>query len=118
MKLTTRNSTDLAQAAEVIATLDPKRKWRIEVTEDRKKRSSEQNRLLWAVYTAIANATGHTPEEVHEICKSMFLPPRVVAIAGKEVTIPPTTTDKDVPEFCEYVERVQSWAVTELGVQP
>ena len=117
MKLQTMSPRDLEQAVQIVQTLDPTRRWRIEITELRAKRSTSQNRLLWAVYTAIANATGHTPEEVHEAMKAMFLPPRVVQIAGKEVTIPPTTTESDTREFSDYVERVQAFAQSQLGVQ-
>jgi hypothetical protein len=118
MKLDVRTPRDIAQAAEIIATLPAEKRWQIEVKEWRGKRTSAQNRLLWVVYTAIAKATGHTPEEVHEAMKAKFLPPRVVKIGGEEVEIPPTTTATDVPEFSEYVERVVSFAATELGVNP
>lgn len=116
MKLTTRNEADLQRAAEAIATLPPKRHWRIEVSEFRK-RSGPQNRLLWAIYTAIANATGHTPEEIHEAMKAKFLPPKVIELAGSEVTVSGSTAEQDVMAFSEYVERVQSFAASELGVQ-
>lgn len=117
MRFDVRKPEDLQRAAEVIATLPSNKKWQIEVKEWRGKRTNAQNRLLWAIYTAIANATGHTPEEVHDAMKAKFLPPRVISLGGEEVTIPPTTTATDVPEFSEYVERVQSFAATELGVQ-
>lgn len=116
MKFTTYNATDLKRAAEVVATLDPKKRWRVEIVPLKAKRSSPQNRLLWAIYTGIANATGHTPEEVHEACKAMFLPPKTIELAGKELTVPGSTAEQDVPAFSEYVERVQSWAANDLGV--
>lgn len=118
MKFTTRHANDLKQAVEIVSTLDPTRKWTIEITEAKKKRSGDQNRLLWAIYTAIANATGHTPEEIHEACKAMFLPPETIKVGAREVVVSGSTTKRDVSEFSDYVERVQSWAQNELGVQP
>lgn len=118
MRLDVRKPADLERAAQMIATLPPNKKWQIEVKEWRGKRTNAQNRLLWVIYTAIAKATGHTPEEVHEAMKAKFLPPRVIELAGEPVTIPPSTTATDVPEFSEYVERVVSFAATELGVNP
>lgn len=117
MKVTTRGARDLEQAAEMISTLDPKRKWRIEVSEFRIKRTNPQNRLLWAIYTGIANMTGHTPEEVHEACKAMFLPPKTIDLGEKELQVPGSSAELDVAAFSDYVERVQSWAATELGVR-
>jgi len=118
VRLDVRKPADLARAAEVIATLPANKKWQIEVKEWRGKRTNSQNALLWVIYTAIAKATGHTPEEVHEAMKAKFLPPRVISLGSEEVTIPPSTTATDVPEFSEYVERVVSFAATELGVNP
>jgi hypothetical protein len=107
MKMTARTSSDLQRAAEIISTL-PEGRYEIEVVKRRVKRSGAQNRLLWAIYTAIADATGHTPEEVHEACKAKFLPP--------EVLVSGSTAKRDVAEFSDYVERVQSWAQNDLGV--
>lgn len=117
MKVTARTPADLQRAAEMIATL-PAGKWEIEVVRRREKRSGAQNRLLWAIYTAIADATGHTPEEIHEACKAMFLPPEVVKLGEREVLVSGSTAKRDVPEFSDYVERVQAWAQNEMGVQP
>jgi hypothetical protein len=112
-----RNARELATAAEVVSTLDPSRRWVVEIREQRSKRTGPQNRLLWAIYTAIADATGYTPEEVHEAMKAKFLPPRAVALGKEEVEVPGSTAVLEVPEFSEYVERVQAFAATELGVQ-
>lgn len=116
MKLTARTPADLQRAAEMIATL-PAGKWEIEVVRRREKRSGAQNRLLWAIYTAIADATGHTPEEIHDYCKRRFLPPRVIALGEAEIEVPASTAVQDVPAFSDYVERVQAFASNELGVQ-
>lgn len=116
MRLTARSATDLARAAEIIATLPAKKTWHIEVSEFRHKRTDAQNRLLWLVYTGVATATGHTPEEIHEACKAMFLPQKVLAIGEKSVTVSGSTAEQDIPAFSEYVERVRAWASNELGV--
>jgi hypothetical protein len=116
VKVTARTPADLQRAAEMIATL-PAGKWEIEVVRRREKRSGQQNRLLWAIYTAIADATGHTPEEIHDYFKHKFLPPRVIELGGEAVEVPGSTAIQDVPAFSEYVERVQAFAASELGVQ-
>lgn len=113
--MTARTPADLKRAAEIITTL-PNGRWEIEVVRQRARRSGDQNRLLWAIYTGIADATGHTPEEVHEAMKALFLPPRTIALRDKQITAPGSTAVLDVAEFSDYVERVQAWARTELGV--
>jgi hypothetical protein len=109
------NERDLRQVAEIITTL-PNGQWDIEVRRRRAKRSNEQNALLWAVYTAIASATGHTPEEIHEACKAMFLPPEVLKLGKREVTVSGSTAQRNVEEFSEYVTQVMAWASSEFGV--
>jgi hypothetical protein len=117
MKMDCRTPADLVKAVSIVAGLDTERQWTIEVTERRHKRNTAQNRLLWAIYSGIASATGHTAEEIHEACKRMFLPPQLVKLGTAELEVPASTTKLDVPEFSEYVERVQSWAANEFGVQ-
>lgn len=117
MKMDCRSPADLFKAVQLVSSLDNEKQWTIEITERRHKRNAQQNRLLWAIYSAIAHATGHTTEEIHEACKAMFLPPQVVKLGTKELEVSASTARLEVPEFSEYVERVQSWAANELGVQ-
>lgn len=84
-------------------------------------RSSKQNRWYWGgIMRALAEYTGYTPDEIHEICKAKFLP-RVVEIPGAqgevaaEFTIGGTTTTLDRVEFGDYCEQIREWAAT-LGV--
>lgn len=116
MKLTTRNKFDLAQAAQIVATLPAEKQWRVEVTELKARRSLAQNRLLWAIYTAISNATGHTTEEIHEACKAKFLEPKVIALGKEAVTVSGSTAQQERPEFSDYVEKVCAWASQEFGL--
>lgn len=115
VRMTAQSESELRHAAEVIATL-PKGNWDIEVVRRREKRSTEQNRLLWALYTAIAEETGHTPEEIHEACKSILLPPEIIKVGKREVTVSGSTARRDVAEFSDYIEKVRALAQNELGV--
>lgn len=50
------------------------KKIQISLVERRKNRSLKQNGYLWGcVYKIIADETGHTPEEIHNIFKNLFL---------------------------------------------
>lgn len=85
-------------------------------------RSPEANRFYWAgLVTPIAEATGHTKNEMHEILKRMFLP-HVVLVPGKggvivaEFQLGGSTRKLDKNEFYEYMEEIRAWASTELGL--
>lgn len=80
-----------------------------------KGRSGQQNRYLWGVvYSAIAAETGHSPEEIHDACKAMFLPRDFIAVGRRDIEVTKSTTKLSTVEFSDYVERIRSWAGTEL----
>jgi hypothetical protein len=111
-----RGSVELTRAADVIRGLTPDKPWRILLVPYRAKRSPEQNNLLWALYTQMAEGTGHTAEELHEAMKRKFLPPKHIQVGEEVIAVPGSTAGLDVREFSEYVERVQEFAASELGV--
>ena len=82
----------------------------------KRSRSLEQNALLWKWYSAIAADTGHTAEDIHEVCKAKFLPPIFVDIAGEVHEVRRTTTKLKVDEMSSYMSQVQAWAASELGI--
>jgi hypothetical protein len=72
-----------------------------------------QNGYYWgAVLPIIAEHTGHTPEELHEIHKQMFCPKkRYLMKDGRSVTVSRSTADLNTVEFTEYLERIRAhWA--------
>ncbi len=79
-------------------------------------RSNQQNKYYWgAVLPVIAQETGHTEEELHEIYKRMFLPRKTIKYKDHEYPVPGSTTDCDISDFTAYVERVRAEAAT-LGI--
>lgn len=112
-----RGEAELRKVAGIILGLNPAKVWHVEFKQYRGRRTVSQNKLLWAIYTEIANETGHTTDEIHEYCKAKFLPKRFVTFDGVDYEIPGSTAELDRPAFSEYVERVSSWAATEFGIQ-
>ncbi len=106
----------LQRAADTIRALNPKRPWRIEITQHQAKRTLSQNKLYFSILTEMANETGYTKDEMHDIMKTKLLPPQVVSLADEEITIPATTTTLGKKEFSDYVDRVCAFAATELGI--
>ena len=76
-------------------------------------RSVQQNRYYWGVVVDLLAAyTGYLPEEMHEALKFKFL--RV-----KRDKLPDTvksTANLSKDDFCEYIDSIQKWAATEMGV--
>jgi hypothetical protein len=90
---------------------------RVQLDIDRVKtpRSQQQSAYLFAaVYPPIAEHTGYSVPEVHEVCKQIFLPPRQMSIGDKMITVPGSTARLTTAEMGEYIERCIALA-GELG---
>jgi hypothetical protein len=90
---------------------------RVQLDIDRKKtpRSQQQSAYLWAaVHPPIAEHTGYSIPEVHEVCKQMFLPPRQLSIGDRIVTVAGSTARLTTAEMMDYIDRVIALA-GELG---
>jgi len=94
----------------------------VTITKKHATRSSQANRYWWGVCVAhVAETTGYTPEEVHEIAKQMFLP-KHLAVTGKngellgDYVIGGTTSTLNGVEFGEFVAKFKQWALDKLGV--
>lgn len=84
-------------------------------------RSQRQNAWYWGVIVQqLAEHTGYTPDEMHEILKAKFIPKRFAVADGNgevrgEFVIGGTTTSLNTVEFGEYCEAIRDWAA-ELGI--
>lgn len=88
-----------------LLSIDKKDVW-VRIERMTGKRSDNQNRFYWAYLTIIANETGHTENDLHELFKRIFLPPQFKSILGREVKMPATTTSLNKADFGEYMERI------------
>ena len=97
---------------------------RIIVTSDEKKRNAEQNRFYWGpVLTTIAeqayvDGRQFDKDTWHEYLARKFgVCDEVVLPDGEIITRRKSTTQMTVGEFSEYLNRVQAYAASELGVE-
>ncbi len=111
-----RGKEQLREVARLVFGLSPEKAWRVEVVPHRAKRSVDQNARLWALYHEIAKGTGHSADEIHEAMKAKFLPPVQIVVRDEVLTVPGSSRKLDTAEFTEFMERVEAWAATELGV--
>lgn len=85
-------------------------------------RSSQQNRWYWGcVVHLVAEHTGYTPDEIHEIYKAKFIPKDLAILNGNgdvcdKFVIGGSTTQLSTEEFSSYCERIREWAADELNV--
>jgi len=97
---------------------------RVIVTEDEKKRNTEQNRRLWGyLYKTIAeqawvDGKQFSKEVWHEhfarmfgVCEEMILPD------GEIITRRKSTTEMTVGEFADFMTQIEVYAAQELGVE-
>jgi hypothetical protein len=90
----------------------------IELTLGKKKenRTLNQNDLMWAINTLIANELGWEKEDLHEFFKEKFSPKKKITVKGIETIIPKGTSQFTKEEFSEYIERIKRFAAIELGI--
>lgn len=86
------------------------------------KRSVEQNRRLWKIYSKLedeawVNGRRYSAETWHEYCKGMFLGYELKAMPdGTEVKTPISTTTLNTAEMTDYQNRLQAWAAGNFGL--
>ncbi len=79
-------------------------------------RSLNQNRYYWGcVLPLIAENTGYTNEEVHELMKHLFLS-KPYYIGNRVARIPISTTTLSTSKMEEYLSKIRQWASIELAV--
>jgi hypothetical protein len=96
----------------------------VQITVERKfaNRSQKQNAWYWGcVVGLVADHTGYTPDEIHEIYKAKFIPKKLAVADGNgeirgEFVLGGSTAQMDTVQFSEYCESIREWAAQELGV--
>lgn len=93
----------------------------VEVSRLRATRSQQANRFYWGVVLdALAQHTGYTPEELHDLMKCRFLPKERAFLDGngdvvEQYVLGGSTRGLDTAEFAEYVNKIREWASSVLN---
>lgn len=97
-------------------TVDAGKPMRVTVVKWKKKRSLSQNAYYHGVVKKeIADFTGHTEEEMHEILKQKFCPHKIVGFHGEDYLMR-STTQLSTVEMKDYIEQCIAFAATELAL--
>lgn len=70
------------------------------------KRSTQQNSYYWFYLGLVEDSTGLDANELHEIFKRLFLPPRFVKYKGREIKLPATTIKLSKSDFSDYLDKI------------
>ena len=88
----------------------------ITVSKVRKQRSQPQNSYLWGVvYVLISKHTGHTTDEIHDICKLQFNN-KIAKVGKDEFKIGASTAALSTIEFGTYISKIVQWASFDLSL--
>lgn len=96
-----------------LQSLDPTRRWKVEVKEWKTKRSHEQNSRYWKLITDLGKHLGYEAEAMHDIARFKFLR-NAVEIEGERLPLLRSTTKLTVSEFTDYMDAIERWG-HELG---
>ena len=112
-----RNKTVKRVVIDYLNTIDNYHKpYEVIVRPYKKQRSKEQNARYWGILSQIADETGHTSNELHEIFKADLLPKRMIQFKGVHRGINASTVELSTQEFSDYCTRVEAWAA-EQGIR-
>ena len=98
-----------------IKRLDLKDRYTVDITKRVIRRTISQNNLMWLWLTCIQYETGQDKDELHEIFKKKWIPPKTIFKYGVEVEIY-STKDFDTSQFKYYLDKIQIFASTELSI--
>lgn len=116
---TIHNEASRTRAAEVIAGLSLDKRWKIEIKEDKPRRTRSQNALMWMWIDRAAQAmhehTGQDKDDIHEFFKRKFCPVRVLRIGTEEVAVK-STKKLSIPEMSAYMEAIEGYCSSEWGI--
>ena len=108
--------TDKLKVHDYLDKLPEDKKFKISITMLREVRSYPQNRLYWMWIGCICDETGGDKEGVHRELGEMFLPKTKTRGMGEIYDVPLSTTKLNTLEFKNYLDRVQVFSSSELGI--
>jgi hypothetical protein len=84
------------------------------LTSKKPKRTKNQNNFYFAYLTLIAEASGHSVDELHEWAKGVCLPSHVTIVLGDQVRVKQSTTNLSTGEFSLFIATIAE----KVGIAP
>lgn len=109
--------SDKRKVTDYVERLPEGKRYTVEIKLRRQPRSVNQNRLYWMWLACIMHETGEDKGRLHEFFKQNILGVSEHYVFGNhQVIIPPSTKGLDTKQMTDYLERVQQFAASELGI--
>jgi hypothetical protein len=110
------NESDKDRAISHIKALNIDKPWLVDIKPYKKNRSLAQNKLYWKWITCIGDSIGYESDELHAIMADKFLHDEIVEYGGKQIKKDKSTSRLNTKEFTEYLEKIDRFAASELGI--
>ena len=114
LKMTTPQ--DRAKVKAYIDALPDGKTFEVEIKKKREIRTLPQNRLYWLWLSCIMYETGNDKSDLHKFFSEKYLPKNIAEVFGEQIYKTVSTTILDTKQFTDYLDRVQQFANTELGI--
>ncbi len=88
----------------------------VSIKRHRERRTIDQNRLYFLWLACISNETGHSKDDLHDYFKQSYLGFEQRAVLNGKIHVNPSTSALDTKQFTDYLEQIQVFANTELGI--
>lgn len=86
----------------------PLGKYNLNLDNGKENRSTQQNRYYFGIcLPLVAEETGDTVEDLHELFRRTLLTPKFITARGKTIKIPTSTTELKKDEFGEYLRKIE-----------
>lgn len=111
-----QNESDRARAINQITLLNAEKVWDVSIKPYKPNRSHAQNRIYWSWLQIIGDHLGYPKDELHVVLAAKFLGIVETRCIGEVITQPVSTSSLNIKEFAEYLNRIELFANSELGI--
>ena len=115
-KILINSDTAKANAIKQLQSINTAGGLEVIIQRHRSSRSLAQNRLYWSWLQVIAAETGNDVDALHDCMRGKFLGAALVEVLGDVRAVLPTTTKLQVAQFTEYLQRIEAFAIADLGI--
>lgn len=116
MDFLVRDATDRQTIVDYLNRLPEGKAFEVSIRLHKEKRSNPQNNLYHSWLNIICKETKNDHETVHKALAKMFLGVEVSEFGGQRIAKVKSTTTLNTEEFTEYLNNIEAFAATELGI--
>ena len=111
MRFIIKNNQVLENCIKAIKDIKPEDNMQVEIKPYVAKRSLDQNALYHMWLTVIADYTGYTKDEMHDVMRARYLPLNFRVVDGIKLNELTSTTKLTTKQFGDYMREIEAFAV-------